>query len=634
MKYFQPIDLKTAPSASSFKIEQAADAAAIDSILSTGKVIKDKVDGVLSDEQAAAELAEKTQLPTTSRLDTIVKNTGTEGEINTNTVSILKLLAAIAGTLRQASDQSLLTSADVADIKTAVEMVRDQIGDSKLSDNVSELNKSIETIVDIITLLTNNKNIDGSSIDSVIDSVTELKKTVDDKNLSGTLSDDEQNSTASDFEGDEQNPTMSDLSFEPSESVSSETIVDGTTTSEIARTNTKELIEALQVRYNALKLTPNKPKKMATRMGSVQRMLNGPKPNTDLIKQRLDEFDQMIIDAQNKLDDAQDDNSVSGSATNSSGQKSDRVEFPTGNASGNAQKRSETFSNTSISNGISTDDIKLARDSLKSVPKNMTMNELLAFNTMLASDSSSSVADSGSSVIDVSKALDNLMQAKQAQSLATALPDDKKRIDRDTKKSAANAERVRQRIAEHKKASKVKRGKGVVGGKGVSATSSMSPDGWFGNLLIDTEALANRRLEAFDNGKHIISRNVTPDFVNLLTKTYSVKNVYTERSWKLYARLLALSDIPISDKNQKFKRVKATVDAIRDKNAAKKVKKTVDRNALRAFPVARNSTLVKVLTPDQVKEQLEVVNGTIASGNNNPQLLELKSELESAASKL
>jgi hypothetical protein len=622
MKYFQPIDLKTAPSASSFKIEQAADAAAIDSILSTGKVIKDKVDGVLSDEQAAAELAEKTQLPTTSRLDTIVKNTGTEGEINTNTVSILKLLAAIAGTLRQASDQSLLTSADVADIKTAVEMVRDQIGDSKLSDNVSELNKSIETIVDIITLLTNNKNIDGSSIDSVIDSVTELKKTVDE---SGTLSSDE---------GDEQNPTMSDLSFEPSESVSSETIVDGTTTSEIARTNTKELIEALQVRYNALKLTPNKPKKMATRMGSVQRMLNGPKPNTDLIKQRLDEFDQMIIDAQNKLDDAQDDNSVSGSATNSSGQKSDRVEFPTGNASGNAQKRSETFSNTSISNGISTDDIKLARDSLKSVPKNMTMNELLAFNTMLASDSSSSVADSGSSVIDVSKALDNLMQAKQAQSLATALPDDKKRIDRDTKKSAANAERVRQRIAEHKKASKVKRGKGVVGGKGVSATSSMSPDGWFGNLLIDTEALANRRLEVFDNGKHIISRNVTPDFVNLLTKTYSVKNVYTERSWKLYARLLALSDIPISDKNQKFKRVKATVDAIRDKNAAKKVKKTVDRNALRAFPVARNSTLVKVLTPDQVKEQLEVVNGTIASGNNNPQLLELKSELESAASKL
>jgi len=71
-------------------------------------------------------------------------------------------------------------------------------------------------------------------------------------------------------------------------------------------------------------------------------------------------------------------------------------------------------------------------------------------------------------------------------------------------------------------------------GKGLSS---------FGTLQIDPDRLAELRLEAYKDGKKVLSRKVDYDCIDLLTKRFNKRKTYSKAALSAYARLSELSDI-------------------------------------------------------------------------------------------
>jgi len=615
MKYFCPPNLTSAPSSVAFECERQRNAEAIEGIEVTGEIIRQQVNNNISEQQASAAVAELKSKPVTSRLDTLIdKQPSGSSTSREHALASVKLLSEILATLKSSVSQSLLTATTTQMISDNVVVIKDFLlassGDRETQKILSDINKLISSIGGSLYELSKDKNIDKAQVEDVITEVSGLKKVVDDVD-GGTISDDDDDNDDDDDVAPKVPPVpppmppptteASESNFEPNNTSSADADDD-------VEDKLEDDIAILKQRHQYVKklwaAADIKKSKISSRIGAITRMFNNKNPNIKLIALRLNQVESLIIKAKR-------------------GDKvPDPTETPAANRTTNPATSNSTAPRVKVARPITKDSITSAKAKLTSIADidtgNLSLKEVLALNEAMAMQSAES-----SSTGPIKERIDsfaNLMESKKKRDLSTALPEDKKKITRHTKKSLANAERTKKRIAEARARSRQQSGKGSAD----SANSSMTPGGWLGNLYIDVESLAEGRLEVFDNGKHIISRKVPADFIALLTETYNRRNKYNASSWKLYARVLALSNIQVSKKNKKFSQVKSMVDEMRAKKSAARVKRQG------ALLKGKGASLMPALERTELQEQLELVDGTIAGGNNNPELLVLKSELEAA----
>lgn len=88
-------------------------------------------------------------------------------------------------------------------------------------------------------------------------------------------------------------------------------------------------------------------------------------------------------------------------------------------------------------------------------------------------------------------------------------------------------------------------------------THKLSPDGTFGALYIDVSLLHNsNQLKANKNGKTVLNRKITDDLVDILTKRYNSKKLYSDDTLKTYKKLLQLAGLSLPDHSKKLKAIK------------------------------------------------------------------------------
>lgn len=80
----------------------------------------------------------------------------------------------------------------------------------------------------------------------------------------------------------------------------------------------------------------------------------------------------------------------------------------------------------------------------------------------------------------------------------------------------------------------------------------LTPQSTFGNLTIDPAKLLEMRLEAYKDGKKVISRRIDGDVLELLTKRYNAKKKYSGGALKTWNKLVELSGLPPNKRSQKY----------------------------------------------------------------------------------
>jgi len=92
-------------------------------------------------------------------------------------------------------------------------------------------------------------------------------------------------------------------------------------------------------------------------------------------------------------------------------------------------------------------------------------------------------------------------------------------------------------------------------GKGVHTAKNpykLSSDYTFGNLYINPQKLLDLKIEAFKNGKKVLSQKADYDLIELLTKRYDSRKQYSAHSKALFSKLIAMSGLPLMTKSMKF----------------------------------------------------------------------------------
>ena len=95
-------------------------------------------------------------------------------------------------------------------------------------------------------------------------------------------------------------------------------------------------------------------------------------------------------------------------------------------------------------------------------------------------------------------------------------------------------------------------------------------------------------MEAYRDGKKVLSRKADQDLIELLTKRYNSKKVYSEKALETFAKLIDLSGLPINARSKKYASTRKPASV---------------RGAVRYF----NS-------PDELVEQLHLLIGSKQGG--------------------
>ncbi len=90
-------------------------------------------------------------------------------------------------------------------------------------------------------------------------------------------------------------------------------------------------------------------------------------------------------------------------------------------------------------------------------------------------------------------------------------------------------------------------------GTGVKSKNpyKLTPEGMFGTLWIDIEKLGQLRLEAYRDGKKVLTQKIDRDLVELLTKRYNSRRTYSPSSTQIFAKLIDLSGV-VNPRSKKY----------------------------------------------------------------------------------
>jgi hypothetical protein len=155
-------------------------------------------------------------------------------------------------------------------------------------------------------------------------------------------------------------------------------------------------------------------------------------------------------------------------------------------------------------------------------------------------------------------------------------------------------------------------GNGVKRGQGFTKVSSK---GEFGQLRFDMDKFYKMQLHAKKHGKNVAKGPLSHDLFLLLTKRFNPKHDYSEESLDTFKRLVDLAELPkLSAQCGKGKVLKGII----------KPKKTP---ASLPLPQRKRTKFVYYDKPEELLERLNIVMGSIDSGNNSDDLREEASQL-------
>jgi hypothetical protein len=147
----------------------------------------------------------------------------------------------------------------------------------------------------------------------------------------------------------------------------------------------------------------------------------------------------------------------------------------------------------------------------------------------------------------------------------------------------------------------------------------LTSDYLFGNLYIDPHKLLDLKLEAYKDGKKVISKPIDYDFITLLTKRYDSRKKYSSESKTMFSRLIKLSGLPVNSRSLKFTKIggacKNEVKYYKNsKELAKKLQLLIASKEAGNESIAINNEIVGILnklqrdgaiTKDQYKSMYE-----------------------------
>ena len=105
----------------------------------------------------------------------------------------------------------------------------------------------------------------------------------------------------------------------------------------------------------------------------------------------------------------------------------------------------------------------------------------------------------------------------------------------------------------------IKQGQSIIPektGEGISKNPyKLNKDSMFGNLFINPEKLNQFHHEAYNGDKKVLSRKMDIALMDLLTKRYNSKRLYSDKSLKTFGKLIELSGLPLNRRSMKFSTV-------------------------------------------------------------------------------
>src|SRR5579885_2842175 len=121
----------------------------------------------------------------------------------------------------------------------------------------------------------------------------------------------------------------------------------------------------------------------------------------------------------------------------------------------------------------------------------------------------------------------------------------------------------------------------------------MTPEGRFGDLTIDLDALSRMSLKAYDaKGKLVLNKKVDPTLIDLITKRYNPKTKYTPTTVAAFRELVDKSNLPV--RGQYTGKVKLLYQ--------------------------NGVCLPADITKDKAIDRLQLLAASLEAGNNAPQI--------------
>lgn len=219
-------------------------------------------------------------------------------------------------------------------------------------------------------------------------------------------------------------------------------------------------------------------------------------------------------------------------------------------------------------------------------------------------------------------ALSDAMDKRRAALRVDVTSDDDEDFDFDDKVGSGVKPKVSLKTAAKKTASYPKGKWGqVVNGK-------------LGDLVINERKLNLRELHAKQGRKIVATGKVSKGLYDLLKKRYETRNNYTDEDKRVYKRLIELSNLPINVRNRKAEMVRKLFDKTTSQRDHRSLrprggpsgKEQKDQTAKPAQPKTKTK-YVYYDSPDDLLKRMDVLVGTVESGNNSDTVKEELSQI-------
>ena len=139
----------------------------------------------------------------------------------------------------------------------------------------------------------------------------------------------------------------------------------------------------------------------------------------------------------------------------------------------------------------------------------------------------------------------------------------------------------------------IRKGISLKTGEGIAPKNpyKLNKDSMFGNLYIDPSMLSQFKLDAYNRDKKVLSRKIDIDLMDLLSKRYDSKRVYSKNALDTFGKLIELSGLPLNRRSMKF-------------------------NTVRGGAV-RKTTIKYYSTPDELIKRLELLISSKQAGKKS-----------------
>lgn len=136
--------------------------------------------------------------------------------------------------------------------------------------------------------------------------------------------------------------------------------------------------------------------------------------------------------------------------------------------------------------------------------------------------------------------------------------------------------------------------------------------GRFGNLIIDTDALASvLHLKAYKDDRLVVDEKIDIDTFDLLTKRFNPKRKYSDKAVRIFKKMVDISDIGFAPTSGKFE--------LLDEEQRRGIKPhNVNENGRMKIRGGRKK--IQAQTADQMIERLGLITASIEAGNDSSQL--------------